>query len=126
MKRNKVVCTSVCVYPHHTHTHTHSHTHTQSPEWDSRSRSVTAPMDPTSFSSLSTSLTYSTPTTHPVAPVVDLPPLPGEYAAGTPPRPVPKKMEGEDGLHPPSLPRKGYTLPRKNMSQYLCVIARVF
>ena len=84
----------------------------QSPDWDSRGRSVTAPIDPAFYSSLpTTSLTYTSPGPHPVA-QADLPPLPGEW--GTPPPPLPKRGEVDDvGMNPPSVPRKGHTLPRK-------------
>ena len=66
----------------------------QSPDWDSRGRSVTAPIDPAFYSSsLTTSLTNTSPGPHPVA-QADLPPLPGEW--GTPPPPLPKRGEGDD------------------------------
>ena len=94
----------------------------QSPDWDSRGRSVTAPVDPASYSSLqslstssySFSSSSSSSLPHPVQQVAGLPPLPGEYTDGAAPPPLPKRGEMEDsGLYPPPLPRKGHTLPRK-------------
>ena len=93
----------------------------QSPDWDSRGRSITAPVDPASYSSLGSlsmsSYSFSSSSSslpHPVLQVADLPPLPGEYTEGAAPPPLPKRGEMDDsGLYPPPLPRKGHTLPRK-------------
>ena len=87
--------------------------HMQSPDWDSRVRSVTAPIDPNLYSSPLPVMSVSHPVPIPDS-VADLPPLPGESMDMVPPPPLPKRGEVEDSMmYPPPVPRKGHTLPRK-------------